>query len=51
MVMDSSSIGSILSRLNWHCALQSVLKLPDFTKPFVVEPDASDVADRAVLLQ
>ena len=28
-----------------------VLKLPDFSKPFIVEPDASDLAVSAVLLQ
>ena len=28
-----------------------VLKLPDFSKPFIVEPDASDLAIDAVLLQ
>ena len=28
-----------------------MLKLPDFSKPFVVEPDASDLAIGAILLQ
>ena len=28
-----------------------VLKLPDFSKPFVIEPDASDLAVSAVILQ
>ena len=28
-----------------------VLKLPDFSKPFIVEPDASDLAVGSVLLQ
>ena len=28
-----------------------VLKLPDFSKPFVMEPDASDLAIAAVFLQ
>ena len=36
-----------------HSALceTPVLKLPDFSKPFVVEPDASDLAVGAILLQ
>ena len=36
-----------------HSALceTPVLKLPDFSKPFVVEPDASDLAVSATLLQ
>ena len=44
---------------NWKCfvTLHStlcktpVLKLPDFSKPFVVEPDASDLAAGAIFLQ
>ena len=36
-----------------HSALSEtpVLKLPDFSKPFVVEPNASDLAVGTVLLQ
>ena len=36
-----------------HSALceTPVLKLPDFRKPFLVEPDASDLAESAVFLQ
>ena len=36
-----------------HSALceTPVLKLPDFGKPFVLEPDASDLAVKAVFLQ
>ena len=44
---------------HWNClvTLRSalckipVLKLPEFSKPFVVEPDASDLAVGAILLQ
>ena len=28
-----------------------MLKLPDFSKPFIAEPDASDLAVGAILLQ
>ena len=36
-----------------HSALceTPVLKLPDFSKPFVMEPDASDLAVGVILLQ
>ena len=49
--MVHSSIGSVLSSLNQILCFSPILKLPDFTKPFVLEPDALDVAVKAVLLQ
>ena len=45
------SIGFLLQKLQGHLAASPILTYPDFSQPFVVETDTSDIELGAILSQ